>query len=260
MDKKRAFVILQQKFEEIPNLKKLSYDNRDFKLWRSDVMNVIKAAFDDNDYYEFYYADHGKFKDEELVGLFPDNFKQESYIENITNLETALLSIINKYKLIGIEGSSNAILPESVIPELRLKAFIAHGGETPALDKLKSFLSALGVDPIVVEEQPSRGRSVGENVDYYARQCDCAVILATKGDIDGKTGSFIPRGNVLIEIGKAQELFKDRIVYLIQAGVNIPTDISEKVRGRFTTSCMDDAFIKVANELKEFGIIKVIKP
>jgi len=140
------------------------------------------------------------------------------------------------------------------------KAFIAHGGDSPALRNLKSFLEALGVQPLVVEEQPSEGRSVSENVDWYARQADCAIILATKGDIDGKTGSFIPRGNVLMEIGKLQQIFKDRIIYLLQAGTKFPTNIGEKVRERFTTQSMDKAFIKIAKELKKFGILKAVKP
>jgi len=140
------------------------------------------------------------------------------------------------------------------------KAFNAHGGDSPALSKLKTFLEALGVEPIVVEEQPSEGRSVAENVDWYSRQADCAIILATKGDINGKTGSFIPRGNVLMEIGKLQEIFKDRIIYLLQAGTKFPTNVSEKVRERFTSQNMDDAFIKIAKELREFGILKAVKP
>ncbi len=140
------------------------------------------------------------------------------------------------------------------------KAFIAHGGDSPTLRKLKNYLDALGVQPLVVEEQPSEGRSIAENVDYYARQADFAIILATKGDIDGKTGGFIPRGNVLIEIGKSQELFKERIIYLLQAGTKFPTNISEKVWGRFTTERMDDAFIKIARELCKFGILHAVKP
>jgi predicted nucleotide-binding protein len=140
------------------------------------------------------------------------------------------------------------------------KAFIAHGGKSEARDKLCQFLTALGVIPIIVEEQPSEGRSVGENVDWYARQSDCAIILATKGDIDSKTGKFIPRGNVLIEIGKSQELFKDRIIYLLQAGTKLPTNINEKVRARFTSQNMDNAFIKIATELRKFGILRAVKP
>jgi predicted nucleotide-binding protein len=140
------------------------------------------------------------------------------------------------------------------------KAFIAHGGKSEARDKLCLFLTALGVTPLIVEEQPSEGRSIGENVDYYAKQADCAIILATKGDIDGKTGKFIPRGNVLIEIGKAQELFKTRIIYLLQAGTKLPTNIDEKVRARFTSEKMDDAFIKIAKELTKFGMLRAVKP
>ena len=140
------------------------------------------------------------------------------------------------------------------------KAFIAHGGDSPSLRKLKNFLEALGTQPLIVEEQPSEGRSVGENVDWYSRQADCAIILATKGDIDGKTGGFIPRGNVLMEIGKLQELFKDRIIYLLQAGTKFPTNVSEKVWGRFTSSQMDNAFIKIAKELRKFEILKAVKP
>ncbi len=149
--------------------------------------------------------------------------------------------------------------PSKEIKELP-KAFIAHGGQSEALEKLKEFLIALGVEPLVVEEQASKNRSIGTNVDWYARQADCAIILATKGDIDGETGGFIPRGNVLIEIGKAQEIFKDRIIYLLQAGTKFPTNISEKVWGRFTSSCMDEALIKVTRELTAFGILNAVKP
>ena len=157
-------------------------------------------------------------------------------------------------------GEKIAVISTKLDASVRPKAFIAHGGQSPILDKLKEFLIALGIEPLVVEEQASENRSVGDNVDYYARQADFAIILATKGDIDGQTGGFIPRGNVLIEIGKSQEIFKDRIIYLLQAGTKFPTNISEKVRGRFTTERMDDAFIKIARELTEMKILKAVKP
>lgn len=140
------------------------------------------------------------------------------------------------------------------------KAFIAHGGESPALEKLKAFLEALGVQPLVVEEQASQDRSVGENLDWYSKQADCAIILATKGDIDGKTGEFIPRGNVLHEIGRFQEVFRSRIIYLLEEGTKFPSNVSEKVWEGFSSQCMDKAFIKVVRELKAFGLIKSVKP
>lgn len=140
------------------------------------------------------------------------------------------------------------------------RAFIAHGGKSPARDELQDFLVALGVTPIIVEEQPSEGRSKDKNVEYYLKQCDCAIILATKGDVDGQTGEFIPRGNILNEVGRCQEIFPNRVVYLLEKGVKFPTDIDEKVWERFTGESMDKAFVKVAKELRAFGLIRPIMP
>lgn len=139
------------------------------------------------------------------------------------------------------------------------KAFIAHGGESAARDKLEDFLMALGVTPIIVEEQPSEGRSKDKNVEYYLKRSDCAIILATKGDIDGRTGEFIPRGNILNEVGRCQEIFPNRMVYLLEEGAKFPTNIDEKVWERFSEECVDKALIKVAKELRIFGLIKAMK-
>jgi predicted nucleotide-binding protein len=247
MDKNKAIELLKQALTEIPHLRELHHDNQEFKLWYDKVRDIIKAALAPDDLTRFS-------SNRAIPYMGSDDIYQEAYLGRLTDYETALNSIIQKYEMLGIEAES------ATMAELPPKAFIAHGGESEARDKLCQFLTALGVIPIIVEEQPSEGRSVGENVDHYARQADCAIILATKGDIDGKTGKFIPRGNVLIEIGKAQELFKDRIIYLLQAGAKFPTDISEKVRERFTSENMDKAFIKIAKELKKFGILRAVKP
>jgi predicted nucleotide-binding protein len=139
------------------------------------------------------------------------------------------------------------------------KAFIAHGGKSAARDKLEDFLTALDVTPIIVEEQPSQGRSKDKNVEHYLKLCDCAIILATQGDVDGRTGEFIPRGNILNEIGRCQEIFPNRMVYLLEEGVKFPTNIDEKVWERFTEESMDKAFIKIAKEFRAFGLLKTMK-
>ena len=139
------------------------------------------------------------------------------------------------------------------------KAFIAHGGSSDSLRKLTEFLRAVGVNPLVVEDQASEDRSANENVEHYLRQADCAIVLATKGDIDGKTGNFLPRGNVLVEAGRFQERFEGRIIYLLEEGATLPSNIREKVWESFTQNNMERAFIKIAKELRAFGIIKTGK-
>lgn len=182
-------------------------------------------------------------------------FKPRIYVSIDACIQTIneVIGKLEKTPLVELEPQKNNVV-------LFPKAFIAHGGETPALDKLKKYLIALGVEPLIVEEQPSENRSILENINYYARQSDFAIILATKGDIDGKTGGFIPRGNVLIEIGKAQELFPDRTIYLKQAGVKFPSIISDKVGIRFVPQSMDDSFIQIAKEIRIYGILKAFKP
>jgi predicted nucleotide-binding protein len=160
----------------------------------------------------------------------------------------AIISSIEEY---GIPEKQERAVPP--------KAFIAHGGKTAARGKLEDFLTALGVTPIIVEEQPSQGRSKDKNVEHYLKQCDCAIILATKGDVDGRTGEFIPRGNILIEIGRCQEILPDRMIYLLEEGAKFPTDIDEKVWERFTKESIDKAFVKIAKELRAFGLLKAMK-
>lgn len=136
------------------------------------------------------------------------------------------------------------------------RAFIAHGGETEALRKLKSFLDALGVEPLVVEEEPSEARSINEQVEWCLDNADCAIVLGTADDKELKDGKLYPRRNVHIEIGRVQERFPNRVVYLLEEGASFSSNISEKVYERFSRDNMEKAFVKMVKELKAFGIIR----
>jgi len=138
------------------------------------------------------------------------------------------------------------------------KAFIAHGKESPALIELRDFLDAMGLQPLIVEDQPSKGKAVDDKVEHYLGQADCAIILATADDeIAGKSH---PRQNVIHEIGLAQKTFPERIIYLLEENAEFPSNVSPKVWQRFTQESMAHAFIAVARELTAFGIIRAVKP
>ena len=79
--------------------------------------------------------------------------------------------------------------PTSVelIPSLRI--FIVHDGQTSARSKLESFIRALGAEPVIAENEASKGRPVSEKVDAVLGSCHYAVALATKsraGQQDGR--------------------------------------------------------------------------
>jgi len=162
----------------------------------------------------------------------------------------AILSSIEQY---GIPEKQEDASPP--------KAFIAHGGKSAALNKLCSFLEALGVEPLVAEIEPSEGGLTEEQVNKYMKQAHCAIILATYGHIvDEKTHEKHPRLNVVDELGRCRKVFPHRTILLLEKGVDLPSNVSGIIRERFTKQNMQDALIKVAKELRAFGLIRPVKP
>lgn len=233
--------------EKIPHLKGLPHKNDEFELWCSKMYDILGAAFGENS------REYQGFLSRGVHGVRIYGSEQEfqdDYVRYVENYEQALKEIVQRYELVGIRASSVATTEPP-------KAFIAHGGKSIALDKLCRFLKELGIEALVVEEQPSKSKAVDDKVEHYMLEADCAIILATGNDeIKGK---LYPRQNVIHEIGLAQKTFPDRIIYLLEKGAEFPTNISPKVWEAFTQESMDEAFIGIARELRAFGLIRAAK-
>lgn len=178
-----------------------------------------------------------------------------SYCIDVTN------SVIDKLEAdieMGVRDERGNLIKQPLrIDTEPPKAFIAHKGETGALEKLKDFLDAIGVQYLIAEVEPSDGRSVEKQVTLTYKPSDFAIILATKGGvIDKKTGAEYMGMNVADELGRAREKFGNRVILLLEKGVQTHTNISEIVYERFTPQSMDKAFIKIAKELKNWGFLK----
>ncbi|MEM3473712.1 MAG: nucleotide-binding protein [Nitrososphaeria archaeon] len=142
--------------------------------------------------------------------------------------------------------------------EQNKKIFISHGKRRKILEKVKNLLTVLGLEPIVVEEKPSEGKSVDVLVLEYMNSCVAAIIIATKDDkvISGERTYYQPRQNVIHEIGLAQQALKNRVIYLKEKGCEFPSNIKPRVWEDFTSRDMENAFIKIIKELRSFGILK----
>lgn len=249
MEMPEALELIRKAIQEIPRLKQLNRKNDEFPLWQQKLKDVLEAVFgkDSTEYFRFVWAVTS-------YSAGSEEYLQKEYVEHLGKYEVALKSILQKYELLGIPAKTTVVARGKP-----LQVFIAHGEPSESLRKLCEFLEALGAQPLVVEKMASEGRSVDGNVGWCLDQADCAIILATKGDIDSKTEDFIPRGNILIEEGRCQERLPGRIVYLLEEGVRFPSNIAEKVWQRFTQDNMEIAFIKTARELAAFGLLKAMK-
>lgn len=173
--------------------------------------------------------------------------------QKLPNVRTTLENIIWQLETFG-----EPYVPpkaEGNIP----KAFIAHGPKSNPLEKLRRFLTALGIQPLIIEEEPSEGRSINEQVEFYLDEADCAIVFGTADDEELKDGKLYPRRNVCIEIGRFQERFPNRIVYILEEAASLPSNISEKIYARFTPDSMDEAFIKTVLELRAFDLLRAAR-
>jgi len=233
--------------DEIPKLRKLHHGNQEFLLWHDRIKNILQAGLPDD------VATFASYRSRHIKDMFSDNVYQKDYLDRLTDYETAIKSIIEKYETLGIEEKPNEIIEPP-------KAFIAHEGETKQLEKLKEFLDALGIKYFIAEAEASNGRSIEGQVNWTQAKADFAICLATKGRaINKKTGQHYMGLNVADELGRAREVYKNRVILLVQKGVVPHTNTREIVYETFTSHCMDRAFTKVAKELRNWGFITVGK-
>jgi len=246
MEITKALELLKQRLDEILKLRALPPDKKHYKLWCAEVCNILELAFgkSSREYDNFARAVRVDY----LVSTNEE--KRKKYNEELDAYETALRSAIHKCELLGVEEKP------TVIAGLPPKAFIAHEGETRALTILKEFLEVLGIKYFIAEVTASGGRSVERQVDWTQSKADFAICLATKGKaINKKTGKHFMAPNIADELGRARQVFGNKIILLVQKGVEPHTNIREIVYEDFTTTNMEKAFIKIAKELTNWGFI-----
>lgn len=107
--------------------------------------------------------------------------------------------------------------------------FIVHGHDNALIEDVKKSIVEMGLNPIVLREQPDKGMTIIEKLEDWLGNCKCAVILYTPCDV-GKAcngENFEPRArqNVVYEHGLFQGyLGRKRIIVLKKGETAIPGD------------------------------------
>jgi len=247
MDKKEAIAYLEKSLEEIPRLKKLPYRNGEYVIWINTIKGIVEKVFGVDSFESKKLAPEYKY-----IYKFDESY-QSQYEKIVNKRALAIISIIKINKTMGTISVTNI---GSKIPT----AFIAHEGETENLKKLKDFLDALTIEYYIAEAEPSDGRSIEGQVNWNQLKADFAICLATKGKaINKETGEHYMGLNVADELGRAREIYKNKIILLVEDGVEVHTNTREIVHATFSNQSMDTAFIKIIKELSNWGFIQVGK-
>lgn len=144
-----------------------------------------------------------------------------------------LLSLYERLELLPVpEGRDGAVAARSANakPSSR-RVFVVHGHDDGTKETVARFLGKLDLEPVILHEQPNRGRTVIEKFEDYT-DVAFAVVLFTPDDIGhaaGKEAEAKPRArqNVVLELGFfIAALGRSHVCVLYKGGAEIPSDYS----------------------------------
>ncbi len=125
----------------------------------------------------------------------------------------------------------SAEAPKSKDKPRSRKVFIIHGHDNGTKEEVARFLSKISLEPVILHEQPDRGRTIIEKFEDYA-DVSFAVALLTPDDIgaakrEPDTMRDRARQNVIFEFGYfIGKLSRAGACALVKDGVEIPSDYS----------------------------------
>ena len=109
------------------------------------------------------------------------------------------------------------------------KVFLVHGRDESAREGTARFLEKLGLEAIILHEQPNAGRTIIEKVETFAGVA-FAVVLLTPDDVGGIASNppaLNPRArqNVILELGYfIGRLGRAHVAALLKGDVEKPSD------------------------------------
>jgi predicted nucleotide-binding protein len=134
------------------------------------------------------------------------------------------------------------------------KIFIVHGHNETMKLAVKDVINSLGLTPIILHEQPNKGRTIIEKFERLSEDVGFAIVLLSADD-EMINHKFQARQNVILELGYfVAKLGRENVVALYDTSreVVIPSDISgvlyepyESANGAWRT--------EVVQELKAAG-------
>jgi predicted nucleotide-binding protein len=109
------------------------------------------------------------------------------------------------------------------------KVFIVHGHDDVVRETVARFLMSAGCEPIILNEQANRSRTVIEKIEANS-EVRFAVVLLTPDDEGAKKGAALrprARQNVLLELGYfLAKLGRENVCALKRDEVEIPSDFA----------------------------------
>jgi predicted nucleotide-binding protein len=188
-------------------------------------------------------------------GGFDSDITTGRYLKKLRSIHERL-ELLPAPEPSGAGTSNRAGARRSPKPSSR-RIFVVHGHDDGVKETVARFLAKLELVPVILHEQPNRGRTVIEKFEEHS-DVAFAVVLFTPDDVGfpaGKVKESKPRArqNVVLELGFFMAaLGRERVCVLYKSGVEVPSDYSgvlyEELDGKGAWR------FRLAREIKAAGI------
>ena len=225
----------------------------DFDSWNNYNITLLKTAFTDPDIVADY---------ENAGGLwisYPVAADRASWIIRYCAHKIAILESLREQMPLFDKASRVAASKQGGIVRLGDKVFIVHGRDDGLKQTVARFIERLGLDVVILHEQPNQGNTIIEKLETHSSDVDIgyAVVLLTPDDVgklasDEGTTSPRARQNVIVELGYFMgKLGRARVCPLLVEGVETPSDYHGVAY--IPLDKTEGWKLKLANELKAAG-------
>ena len=157
-NKARAKEILQRELDSIPTLHLSSVNSQKFIKWHRDTRVAIGNVFGKKSSHarEFGYI------------IFRDHRDRNAYTNGLKKSEAILQSMIGEIEeYCPDDDQAQNPAPTSQFQKQTntSQVFIIHGRDIGTLALIARFLESLDLEPVILQEQPDRGRTIIEKFE-----------------------------------------------------------------------------------------------
>jgi predicted nucleotide-binding protein len=173
--------------------------------------------------------------------------------DNATGLATILYAIVSDNDFFTEQSPAHPSSPPRRDPVANniQKIFIVHGHDEEARKDADLFLRKQGLNPVILMEQPSGGKTIIEKLEEYTDVVGFGIVLYTPCDKTAE-GRSRARQNVVLEHGYLMgKLGRGRVCALVKGDVELPSDNSGIVYIAMGTG--NDWKVELVRELKKTG-------
>lgn len=216
---------LKDLIDEIPKLKAANVTSSDaqFEAWHTKAERFLIAKYGEDSF------EHKKFKETRFsLSLWTFSTPDSAFIhackEGLDTTQAIFLTYLEELKEKTIDDKGVAANID------HFKVFIVHGHDGELKHAVARTIEKQGIEAVILSEEVNAGKTIIEKIEAHS-DVGGAICLFTADDIGQKKsateGQPRARQNVVFEAGYFMgKLGRDRVVFLADSGIELPSDLS----------------------------------